>query len=207
MSTFEEFWIGKGINYKELWDNYLGGVSYQEKFKKSTMHLLRIEFSSPYKYMPLFNIEAVYKTIKGCFHDLKLANLTSEEYYDAAPIFLYRIGRGSSQWDWLGELRQLLTLGTTLTDAQTIGKHLDNIEQKMRILRSFPALDEAGVNALLKAKTPDEIDEAISHLVALGIKQVQVSKEPFTGEISKTEQTLITLLPPPNADSGPRKKT
>ncbi|HEY4944371.1 MAG TPA: hypothetical protein VII56_23285 [Rhizomicrobium sp.] len=126
--SVEEYWIGKGIDYKSLWSAYDRGKGYQEKFYSTRAHLIRIEFKDPNLKEPLFNHEVIYKTIKGLFHDLKKANLSADEYANAAPIFLYRIDRGSSVWEFLGELRQLLTLGTTLSDQQTIGQGLKNAQ-------------------------------------------------------------------------------
>lgn len=47
-----------------------------------------IEFSFPPNYLPLVDHEAILKTLKGVFHDLKKDNLNEDEYGRALPLFL-----------------------------------------------------------------------------------------------------------------------
>src|SRR2546423_3071212 len=128
MSMYE-YWIGEGVDYKKVWRDYEDGLAYIDKFKSMRAHLIRIELNQFPANLPLFNHEAVYKTIKGYFHDLKQLCLSHEEYMYASPLYLYDVRRGSGIWDFLGELRQLLLLGTTLADEKVIGQQLDNIDK------------------------------------------------------------------------------
>jgi hypothetical protein len=84
-----EYWIGSGINYRRLWGAYEAGYEgYVDKFKSRKIHLMVIEFSFPPNYLPLVDHEAVLKTLKGAFHDLKKENLNEDEYGRALPLFL-----------------------------------------------------------------------------------------------------------------------
>ena len=46
MVTPAEYWIGEGVDYRGVWDAFLKGTSYIEKYNSMTVHLLRIEFNS-----------------------------------------------------------------------------------------------------------------------------------------------------------------
>jgi hypothetical protein len=71
------------------------------------------EFEVPPAADPLFSFEAVFKTTKRYFHDMKQLCLSRREYDEAAPLYFYGVPRGSAIWQWLGELRQLILFGTT----------------------------------------------------------------------------------------------
>jgi hypothetical protein len=118
--TEAEYWIGKGINYDAVWGAYESGMAYKEKFRRMQVHLLRITIEAHPLDQPLFNFEAVFKTVKGYFHDLKKMCLTEEEYNASGPLFVYCVDRSSGVWDFLGDLRQLLMLGTSLADEKVI---------------------------------------------------------------------------------------
>ncbi len=75
-----EYWIGEEIQYESLWNAYESGFAYIDKFRSMRVHLLRVELTQFPVDLPLFNHEAVYKTIQGYFHDFKRACLTHEEY-------------------------------------------------------------------------------------------------------------------------------
>jgi hypothetical protein len=66
---FDECWIGKGVDYRELWNDFEDGSGYIEKFQTREVHLFQLEFERHPANLPLFDHEAIYKTIKGCFHD------------------------------------------------------------------------------------------------------------------------------------------
>src|SRR5437660_8359407 len=105
MVEVSEYWIGKGVDYESLWAAYDGGQGYIQKYYNMTTHLLVIEFSSPEKSKPLFEHEAIFKTIKGYFHDFKKACLTYDDYATAGPLFFYSVERASGIYKFLGELR------------------------------------------------------------------------------------------------------
>jgi hypothetical protein len=191
----EEYWIGEGVDYDALWASYHGGLAYIDKLKTMRVHLLRIEFERYPDALPLFNHEVISKTLKGYFHDMKKACLSPAEYNVAGPLFLYSVERGSSKWDFLGELRQLLMLGTTLADEKVMGERLDNLDKRLSILRRHfgSVLTREALQAFMDAKTPRQLDRAVHHLIEEGICSVQVSRAPFAGDIEDTEQTLLEL--------------
>jgi hypothetical protein len=195
-----EYWIGKGVDYESLWDAYESGDGYMQKFRPMRVHLMRITFREQPKQYPLFNFEAVYKTIKGYFHDLKKSCLTSEEYAVAGPLFIYRVGRSSGVWEFLGELRQILMLGTSLADGKVMGEKLSNLDRKVEFMRKH--FGDAGrpedFEIFMRATTPRQLDRAVRKLIEQGVLKVEVSSKPFTGEIQITEATLIDLKNPPD---------
>ena len=42
--SFEEYWIGKGVNFDELWSNYENGQPYIDKFRSMDVYLLQLSF-------------------------------------------------------------------------------------------------------------------------------------------------------------------
>src|SRR5205809_6832387 len=95
-----QYWIGEGLDYDAVWAAYESGSGYAQKFRSMRVHLLRITLREPPVELPLFNLEVVYRTTKGYFHELKKAYLTREEYERAGPLFVYRIDRSSGIWDF-----------------------------------------------------------------------------------------------------------
>src|SRR4051794_35157744 len=106
-----EYWIGENVDYDGIWSAYESGQGYIAKFQSMRVHLLRVSLQAQPREQPLFSFEAVHKTIKGYFHDLKKFCLTQDEYDAAGPLFIYQVSRSSGVWDFLGELRQILMLG------------------------------------------------------------------------------------------------
>lgn len=70
MSSYDEYWIGQDIDYARLWNDFDDGIGYIEKYNSRPAHLLRLTFERFPANLPLFNHEAIYKTIKGTYHDL-----------------------------------------------------------------------------------------------------------------------------------------
>lgn len=192
---FEEYWTGKGIDYLGAWADFEEGQSYMQQFRRRTVYVLQLEFEGHPEYLPLFDHEAILKTVKGCFHDLKLQNLTRREYEIAIPIFLYDIRRGSAIWNFLGELRQLLMFGTTLSDEKLKNQRLENWNKKLEILREHfgKGLSPDDLKKLMNAETPPEVDRAMKRLIRQGLKAVKVSKEAFHGEIDSAEESMFDL--------------
>jgi hypothetical protein len=191
----DEYWIGEGIDYDTLWDAYDDGIGYIDKFRSMDVHLLRITFAEPPSSLPLFNFEAIYKTVKGYFHDIKSTVLSEEEFATAGPLFLYRVDRGSGIWDFLGELRQLVMLGTTLSDEQAMGQRLANLEARIEFLRRHfgDAVRPEDFEAFMNARTPRKLDKAFRRLTEQRIQSVELSQTPFTGSLSSVDEAMIEL--------------
>ena len=82
MSAYE-YWTGRGIDIGQVWRDYEEGEGYERKFLERSCHLLEIEFEIRAGY-PVFAFEAIFKTTKRYFHDLKKACLTRSEDEQAA---------------------------------------------------------------------------------------------------------------------------
>src|SRR5438477_7847545 len=162
----QQYWIGKGVDYDELWSAYEQGDGYIDKYGSTRVHLFRLTLREQPQHLPLFNFEAVFKTVKGYFHDLKEQCLTRDDYCNAGPLFIYRVDRGSGIWEFLGELRQLLMLGTTLADEKVMGQRLENIEKKIELLRKHfgDAVRPEDFQRFMKARTPRQLEQAIQKL-------------------------------------------
>ncbi len=189
------YWIGKDTDYDSIWNDYDNGWQYEQKYRSMNVHLIRITLKEPAKNLPLFNFEAVFKTIKGYYHDLKVICLTENEYMSAGPLFVYAVNRGSGIWDFLGELRQLIMLGTTLVDQKTIGQKIDNMDKKIEFLQKHfgAAVSPEDFQKFMKTNSPRKLQKAADKLIEQGIKSVQISGKPFEGEIEKTEESLIDI--------------
>jgi hypothetical protein len=193
--SVEEYWIGRGIDYSRIWHDYEDGVGYMAKYRSVPVHLIRIELDQFSKSLPLFNHEAVYKTFKGYFHDLKELCLSPDEYDQALPLFIYSVERGSGIWTFIGELRQLLMFGTTLADEKLVGQKLDNMDKRLALIQKYfkGAANPKDFAAFMKARTPRQLEAAFQRLIAQGIRKVEVSTEPFEGDIEDTQRSLLDL--------------
>jgi hypothetical protein len=194
-AAIEEYWIGRGVDYASVWHAYEAGVGYINKYYEMTTHLLVIEFALPDKSKPLFEHEAVFKTLKGYFHDMKHECLPPEEYATAGPLFFYSVDRGSGIYKFLGELRQLITFGSTLADEKLMGRHLSDLDKRLDFLKKHFGrnVDEEMFHAFMRARTTEEMDYAVEQLFRRGIKSVKISKEPFAGNIERTQRSLIEV--------------
>ena len=194
--SVEEYWIGRGVDYEDVWRSYEHGLGYIDKFRTMRVHLLRIELRQFPGHLPLFNHEAVYKTIKGYFHDLKQQCLSRDDYAVAGPLFLYSVERASGIWNFLGELRQVLFLGATLADEKVMGQHLENLDAKLSILRKHfggAAVSSEAFEAFMSARSPRQLRAAVERLIGEGLDKIQISKQPFDGDITVSERSLADV--------------
>jgi hypothetical protein len=190
-----EYWIGENIDYDKIWDAYEQGEAYVQKYHSMRVHLFRLKLREHPQNLPLFNFEAVYKTIKGYFHDLKKFCLSSEGYATAGPLFVYGVNRGSGVWDFLGELRQLIMLGTTLADEKAIGQKLENMDKRIEILKKHfgGVISAEDFKQFMKAQAPWQLEKAFQKLIDQGIEKIEISKKPFQGDFKETERTLTDI--------------
>ena len=190
-----EYWIGKNTDYYGIWRSYENGTAYIKKYKTMSVHLLELKLSIPQPEDPLFNHEAVFKTLKGYFHDLKFICLSRDEYGAAGPIFLYSVDRGSGIWRFLGGLRELVLFGTTLSDEKLVGQRLENLDKKLKILREHFGgnLREEDFQRFMNATCSEELDYAVRKIFEQGIESVRISTKPYEGKVDETENLLIEL--------------
>lgn len=190
-----EYWIGQGVDYDAIWNAYEQGEGYIQKYHSMRVHLIRITLREQPRHLPLFNFEVVFKTIKGYFHDLKKNCLTQDDYIMAGPLFIYSVKRESGIWDFLGELRQLIMLGSTLADEKIMGQKIENMDKKLEFLRKHfgNEVSPKDFERFMKAKTPRTLEKAVRKLIEQGIERIEISREPFKGQIKEIESSLVDV--------------
>lgn len=128
--SVEQYWMGKGLDLDSLWDDFDNGSPYVQKVVASRLYLLRLTFENHPSHLPLFDLEVLFKTVKGTFHDVKAECLTREAYERAAPIFLHRVDRGSGVFEFLAQFDPLMTWVVAL------GRPQRGIGSRSRLTRS-----------------------------------------------------------------------
>ena len=198
---FEEYWIGKNVDLDTLWGDYERGTGYIEKVSQSEVYLLRLTFGGHPKYLPLFDHELIYKTVKATFHDVKQLCLTPADYDKAAPIFLYRVDRGSGIYEFLAELTPLLPFVATLGTAVMgylgyLMKEQDLLEKKIAFLQTrFPQAPTNYVKNYIGAHTPWRRKAIVNQLIEKGyLERIEVSKKPVTGKTDPEKEETIDIL-------------
>lgn len=191
--------MGKGIDLDGVWRDFADGSGYVQKVSTSELHLLRLTFDSPEMRLPLFNHEAIYKTVKGTFHDVKQECYSAAKYNSAAPIFLHSIRRGSGIYEFLGQLDPILTWVTALGAAAVgyrmlLEKDQNFDETRLAFIRKeFPNASREDQIAYMKAWTTFGRRRVLQRLIRQGLVSVEVSKEPITEKIERVEPVVINL--------------
>jgi hypothetical protein len=196
---FEEYWTGKGIDFDSLWEDYDGGGGYIAKVESSELYLLRLTFSAHPKSLPLFDHEAIYKSVKGSFHDIKRECLSPHDYDSAAPIFLYRIDRGSAVYEFLAEIKPLFPYIAAVAAAGmwyrgAIRKDQDYDETCWKFIKEqFPRATDEDYAAYIKASTTWGRRKVLQRLIRLGLHRVEMSKYPVTVETPAESQEMVKV--------------
>lgn len=200
--SVDEYWIGKGIDLRRVWDDYEQGAGYIYKYSTMSPHLIQFTFSNPEAKSPLFNYEAVLKTMKAYFHESKYLSLSQNDYNNAGPLFLYEINRGSAIWSFLGGVRQLILFGTTLADEQLKNLLLDNqlkdlsiLDKKIEILKKYfgDSAEMKDFRQFMSAKKPEDLRKAVNRMMLEGIEKVEISTVPFKGNIQEVKASLVDI--------------
>ena len=194
--SFEEYWVGKGINFRELWSNFEAGSGYVEKYRSMEVHLLQISFQQYTPDLPLFNLEAILKTTKGVYHDLKKTCLSPAEYNRAGPLFVYDISRGSEKWRLIGEIKPLLLLGIAIWSQIKRGTErykAERIALTDALLKRFPNANLEDVMNYMNSLPGSEQEEALKKLYDQNLRSVEISRNPFTGNIAQSEKELLSF--------------
>ncbi|MFC1755705.1 hypothetical protein ACFL96_20335 [Thermoproteota archaeon] len=184
--SFEQYWIGKNIDLENTWKNYESGNGYIQKFQSMETYFLELVFDKPNTQEPLFNQEAIYKTVKSSFHDVKKLYLP-ENYNTLGPIFLYEIRRGSSKYSFLAEFLPIATWVTKFLEIPLAAlKAWNLIEDSLnkRVQRKGLKLDN----------TKKRLDLAKEKLYLQGLSQVRLSKSSFNGNAEDSRQNSIDLI-------------
>jgi len=190
--SVEKYWIGKDLDLEDLWRDFDDGAGYMQKVANSQLHLLRMTFAGHPLNLPLFDLEVVFKTVKGTFHDVKAECLTREAYDEAAPIFLYRVDRGSGVFEFLAQFDPLMTWIVALAAAATWYRNSFAADQKLDkerlafIRTNFPNASVHDVQAYIKAWTTFGRRRVLHRLISQQLGQVEVSQAPHRPSESQT---------------------
>jgi hypothetical protein len=194
--TFEEYWIGKGVDFDELWSIYDQGQGYIEKYRSMEVYLLQLTFEQYGNNLPLFNLEAVLKTSKGVFHNLKKNYLSPEEYDKAGPLFVYDIQRGSEIWRFLGELKPLILFGVSIWNQirkGTVQVKAEKISLIEGLQRRFPNSNISEIIQYIDSLPGHDEARALERLYGQNLKSVEISEKPFLGDIKQTQIGMISF--------------
>jgi hypothetical protein len=157
------------------------------------VHLIRFTFDQFPPGQPLFNYEALYKTIKGYFHEIKRLCLPAEVYESTGPLFHDpRLGA----WSFLGELRPLLLFGTTLAVGAIIGQPLEDEDGIFAFLNEhFPGGSvREDFQRFSQVAIRSEVRQAVGKLLEQGLVKVELSAEPFDGDARLTMLDVMALI-------------
>jgi hypothetical protein len=203
MMSVEQYWMGKGLDLDSLWRDFDGGSGYEQKVAASPLHLLRLTFADHPPRLPLFDLEAVFKTVKGTFHEVKVECLTPKAYDEAAPIFLHRVDRGSGVFEFLAPFDPLMTWVVALGAAATWYRKSLAADQELDEKRlafigiNFPNASTSEVQAYIKAWTTFGRRRVLQHLIGQQLERVEVSKSPHRPPESPTTvdmKVMVTLV-------------
>lgn len=198
--SYQEYWIGKGINLDSLWKDFDSGHAYIDKFKTIEPYLLRLTFTGYPENLPLFDHEVIYKTVKGTFHDVKKECLTPREYDEASPIFLYKVNRGSGIFEFLAQFDPLMTYIVALAAAMKYYRSAfqddQSIDEKrFNLIRSnFPDASQKDVLAYMKAWTTWGRRRILHRLIENGLTKIEVSKSSFDGSKGSEKCETIDII-------------
>jgi len=169
-----EYWTGEGINIEKVWGDYESGKGYIEKYHQiQNRFILKIEFEAK-SFEPLFNHEAIYKSFKWLYHEIKKNVFDDNTYNKSGPIYLNEINRGSSVWIWIGEHWPILILILLLA-----GKADDWITSKIENHQQIE-INKLNIKKLkieLNNKTNTGIGSVIEKLRQQGIVKISMKSE------------------------------
>jgi hypothetical protein len=194
--AFDEYWIGKGVDYRAVWEDYELGLGYMQKYGSMEVHLLQLSFDRYRPNLPLFNFEAILKTSKGLFHDLKASYFSPSEYDRLGPLFIYDVSRGSERWRFLGELKPLLLFGVALWNQIRKGPahhKFEQVELIDRLRQRFPNADFQNIVDYVNSFPGKEEQLALQKLNEQNIKSIEISQRPFLGDIAEAEKQMISF--------------
>jgi len=203
--SVERYWIGKDLDLETLWRDYDNGSAYIEKVTSVQLHLLRLTFDEHPIHLPLFDFEILFKTVKGTFHDVKAECLTRDEYDRAAPIFLYRVDRGSGIFEFLAQFDPLMTWivalgGAAMWYRKALAGDQDFDEKRLNFIRTnFPNASTSDIQAYMKAWTTFGRRRVLHRLIGQHLNRVEVSKSahnpPALPELVDMEPVVSLLTP------------
>jgi hypothetical protein len=183
--SIEQYWMGKGLDLERLWQDFDGGAGYVEKTSSIPLHMLRLSFGEHPALLPLFDHEVIFKTVKGTFHDVKAECFSREAYDSAAPIFLYRVERGSGVFEFLAQFDPLMTWVVALGGAamwyrKALSTDQEFDEKRLTFIKTnFPHASAHDVQAYMKAWTTFGRRRVLHRLIGQHLVRVEVSHAPL----------------------------
>jgi hypothetical protein len=201
--SVEQYWAGKGLDLERLWRDFDAGSGYMQKVSGSQLHLMRLTFGLHPARLPLFDHEVIYKTVKGTFHDVKAECFTRETYTNAAPIFLYRVERGSGLFEFLAQFDPLMTWVVALGAAamwyrKALAADQDFDDKRLTFIKAnFPNASAGDVQAYLKAWTTFGRRKVLHRLIGQHLERVEVSKSPLSPaqHSQMVDMKIVVALP------------
>ncbi len=194
--SFEELWIGKGIDFDKLWSTYDQGQSYIEKYNSMEVYVLQLTFDQYSTKFPLFNFEVVFKTSKGVFHNLKKNYLSQDEYNQAGPLFVYDVCRGSEKWRFLGEIKPLILFGISIWNQIKKGTEQVKAERIAlidKLQQRFPNANISEILQYVDSLPGQDEGKALEKLYGQNLKNIEISEKPFLGDINQSQKNMISF--------------
>lgn len=194
--SFEEYWIGKGVDFDELWSIYDQGQGYIQKYNSMEVYVLQLTFDQYSNKFPLFNFEAVLKTSKGVFHNLKKNYLTQAEYNSAGPLFVYDVCRSSEKWRFLGEIKPLILFGISIWNQIRKGTEQVKAEKIAlidRLQQRFPNANITDILIYVDSLPGRDEGKALERLYGQNLKSIEISENPFLGDMSQTQKKMLSF--------------
>jgi hypothetical protein len=190
-----EHWIGKDIDYAQLWEdfNHSDGNAYVNKFLSMEPALLKIEFELPSVNQPLFHHEAIYKSFKGLYHDFKKFCLNTSEYEASKPIFLYGIERGSADWLFQLDPNMIFNFVSLLLSGFSYyrdSKNNKKILEELEAIKHQITIPEEKTDAFIKQLNSKIIFE---NLDKFNPKKITVRKKHFSDRGTLLTDEEITI--------------
>jgi hypothetical protein len=200
--SVEQYWMGKDLDLVELWRDFDSGTGYEQKVAASQLHILRLTFANHPLHLPLFDFEALFKTVKGTFHDVKAECLSSDAYDEAAPIFLHRVDRGSGIFEFLAQFDPLMTWVVALGAAamwyrKVLAADQELDEKRLDFVRThFPNAGIPDVQAYMKAWSTFGRRHVLQRLIGQHLNRVEVSKSPHNPPEAPTmvDMTFVVAI-------------
>jgi hypothetical protein len=198
--------MGKGLDLERLWKDYDHGVGYIEKVSTADLHLLRLTFGHHPASQPLFDAEAIFKTVKGTFHDVKAECFSQSAYDECAPIFLHRVERGSGIFEFLAQFDPVMTWivalgGAAMWYRKALVSDQDFDEKRFSFIRTnFPGADAKDMRAYMKAWTTFGRRRVLQRLIGQHLERVEVSMAPVRSDL---KPPMLDMNPIVNLDESP----
>ena len=189
MTEFQEYWIGKDIDVDQLWRHYDDGWGFVKNFDSRDQYFLTLTFENFSSESPVFNFEAIFKSIKSVFHDLKRECLSKTEYETYGPVYVHEIRRGSEIWVLVAQQVPALLFVFAIAGAYAAVRKLDKDateemqERLIFVSENFPKAPDEDKIAYAKAWNFWKRKKILERMVNEGLLKVELSETKNTPTI------------------------